>query len=88
MANTISLTQDYPVITRSKELYDRATGLIPAYTQTLAKGPRQYVVAPRSMLNVVRVRMYGMWMVTSSLTTKWLSVLFRSATHTTQLMKR
>lgn len=43
MANTISLTQDYPVITRSLELYDRATGLIPAYTQTLAKGPRQYV---------------------------------------------
>ncbi len=43
MANTISLTQDYPLITRSLELYDRATGLIPAYTQTLAKGPRQYV---------------------------------------------
>lgn len=43
MANTISLTQDYPIITRSLELYERATELIPAYTQTLAKGPRQYV---------------------------------------------
>lgn len=38
----------YPVITRSVELLQRAEGLIPAYTQTLAKGPGQYVqgVAP------------------------------------------
>lgn len=43
MPNTVSLDQDYPVITHSDELYARATGLIPAYTQTLAKGPRQYV---------------------------------------------
>ena len=37
------------VITRSDEWYLRATGLIPAYTQTLAKGPGQYVagVAPK-----------------------------------------
>lgn len=43
MPNTVTLDQDYPVITNSDELYARATGLIPAYTQTLAKGPRQYV---------------------------------------------
>lgn len=38
----------YPPIRRSRELLSRATGLIPAYTQTLAKGPQQYVkgVAP------------------------------------------
>jgi glutamate-1-semialdehyde aminotransferase len=38
-----------PVTTRSDEWYERATGLIPGYTQTLAKGPGQYVagVAPK-----------------------------------------
>ncbi|HYM20951.1 MAG TPA: aminotransferase class III-fold pyridoxal phosphate-dependent enzyme [Candidatus Kapabacteria bacterium] len=43
MANSISLTQDYPVITHSEELYARSLGLIPGHSQTLAKGPRQYV---------------------------------------------
>ena len=43
MANTISLQNDYPTITKSTELYNRATGLIPGYAQTLAKGPGQYV---------------------------------------------
>lgn len=38
----------YPTITCSEQLLQRAEGLIPAYTQTLAKGPGQYVqgVAP------------------------------------------
>lgn len=37
-----------PDITRSRELLERSTGLIPAHTQTLAKGPGQHVrgVAP------------------------------------------
>jgi len=43
MPNTVSMNRDYPVITESDRLYARATGLIPAYTQTLAKGPAQYV---------------------------------------------
>lgn len=49
MANTVTLGQGYPSITESDKLYARATGLIPAYTQTLAKGPGQYVkgVAPK-----------------------------------------
>ncbi|MCK5571164.1 MAG: aminotransferase class III-fold pyridoxal phosphate-dependent enzyme, partial [Bacteroidetes bacterium] len=49
MPNTVQLDQDYPDITRSDALYARATGLIPAYSQTLAKGPGQYVkgVAPK-----------------------------------------
>src|SRR5437016_14037509 len=39
----------YPTIRRSEALYERARGLIPAGTQTLAKGPTQYVdgVAPK-----------------------------------------
>ena len=49
MPNTVQLDQDYPDITRSDALYARATGLIPAYSQTLAKGPGQYIkgVAPK-----------------------------------------
>ncbi len=43
MPNIISFDQDYPVIIRSQELLHRSEGLIPAHTQTLAKGPRQYV---------------------------------------------
>jgi glutamate-1-semialdehyde aminotransferase len=41
-----------PVIARSNEWYARATGLIPGYTQTLAKGPGQHVggVAPKYLL--------------------------------------
>lgn len=43
MANKISLNNDYPAIGKSNELYERALGLIPSVTQTLAKGPTQYV---------------------------------------------
>jgi glutamate-1-semialdehyde 2,1-aminomutase len=48
MPNGVRLNASYPDIARSNELYARATGLVPAYTQTLAKGPGQYVrgVAP------------------------------------------
>lgn len=37
------LKQSLPNIENSNLLYRRATGLIPAYTQTLAKGPTQHV---------------------------------------------
>ncbi|MCX7877917.1 MAG: aminotransferase class III-fold pyridoxal phosphate-dependent enzyme [Ignavibacteria bacterium] len=43
MANKLSLNNDYPVIDESLKLLNRAEGLIPSYTQTLAKGPSQYV---------------------------------------------
>lgn len=43
MPNKISLQNNYPVIEKSDELYKRALGLIPSVTQTLAKGPTQYV---------------------------------------------
>jgi glutamate-1-semialdehyde aminotransferase len=49
MPNTVRSNPDYPVIERSDAYYARALGLIPALTQTLAKGPGQYVrgVAPK-----------------------------------------
>jgi glutamate-1-semialdehyde 2,1-aminomutase len=52
MPNKISLQNDYPVITKSDEFYNRALGLIPSVTQTLAKGPGQWVkgVAPKYLI--------------------------------------
>jgi glutamate-1-semialdehyde aminotransferase len=49
MANTVKFNELFPVIDESNHYYQRATGLIPAYTQTLAKGPSQYIngVAPK-----------------------------------------
>ncbi len=48
MANTLQLKQDFPDIEQSLALYRRAEQIIPAGTQTLAKGVGQYVrgVAP------------------------------------------
>ena len=44
-----AVTADYPEIAQSQTLWERARALIPAGTQTLAKGPGQYVdgVAPK-----------------------------------------
>lgn len=52
MPNKIDLKQDYPLIDKSNDLYERAKGLIPCVTQTLAKGPTQYVngVAPKYLI--------------------------------------
>ncbi len=49
MPNGVRFNPDYPEITRSDAWYARAVDLIPAGTQTLAKGPGQYVrgVAPK-----------------------------------------
>jgi len=49
MPNTITFNNDYPSITVSNELYDRALKIMTPVTQTLAKGPGQYVngVAPK-----------------------------------------
>lgn len=43
MQNERQILSNTPVTDRSKELLHRATGLIPALTQTLAKGPGQHV---------------------------------------------
>ena len=52
MSNKIATNLDYPVIERSNDLYYRAKGLIPCYSQTLAKGPTQYVngIAPKYLV--------------------------------------
>ena len=49
MNNIVGFNQNYPDITESNKLYKRAKGLIPGFTQTLAKGPGQYVngIAPK-----------------------------------------
>jgi glutamate-1-semialdehyde aminotransferase len=49
MSKAVQAERSLPIIARSNEWYARATGLIPACTQTLAKGPGQYVagVAPK-----------------------------------------
>ena len=49
MSNVVRSNSAYPTIERSEILYRRAVGRIPSVTQTLAKGPTQYVkgVAPK-----------------------------------------
>jgi glutamate-1-semialdehyde aminotransferase len=49
MLTTTTAHEDLPRTFRSEALYTRALGLIPAATQTLAKGPGQFVrgVAPK-----------------------------------------
>ena len=49
MANKIIFNENYPDITESEKLIGRAKELIPALTQTLAKGPTQWIdgVAPK-----------------------------------------
>lgn len=52
MPNTVNFNPELPVIETSKALWDRARGLIPAGTQTLAKGPTQFSegVAPKYLV--------------------------------------
>ena len=52
MPNKISLNNDFPSIKESDKLYNRAQGLIPSFTQTLAKGPGQWVkgIAPKYLI--------------------------------------
>jgi glutamate-1-semialdehyde aminotransferase len=48
MPNTVRFNPEYPTIAESERWLSRARGLVPALTQTLAKGPGQHVrgVAP------------------------------------------
>ena len=52
MKNKVAFNKDYPIIDESNRLYERAKRLIPALTQTLAKGPSQHVngVAPKYLV--------------------------------------
>jgi glutamate-1-semialdehyde 2,1-aminomutase len=49
MSDSVRLDRGFPNITASNQIFERARGLIPAGTQTLSKGPQQYVrgVAPK-----------------------------------------
>lgn len=49
MANTVGPNAQDPMIRESNRLYEKALDLIPSVTQTLAKGPQQYIngVAPK-----------------------------------------
>lgn len=44
MPNTVSFNENYPVIKRSLEIYEKAKQIMPPVTQTMAKGPGQYSV--------------------------------------------
>ena len=52
MPNSVKFNSNYPDITKSDELYKKALDLIPSVTQTLAKGPSQYIngVAPKYLI--------------------------------------
>ena len=60
MPNKVQFNHNYPDITKSNKLYERATGLIPAYSQTLAKGPSQFVdgVAPKYLQRAKGARVW------------------------------
>ncbi|UAY51523.1 aminotransferase class III-fold pyridoxal phosphate-dependent enzyme [Ferruginibacter albus] len=49
MANKVAFNENYPSIVESNKLYDRAVNIMTPVTQTLAKGPGQYIngVAPK-----------------------------------------
>ncbi len=52
MPNIVGFNDDLPVIAESEKLFQRSQGLIPCNTQTIAKGPTQYVdgVAPKYLV--------------------------------------
>lgn len=52
MPNKVDFNADYPIIKKSDEYYQKALNLIPAVTQTLAKGPGQNIkgVAPKYLV--------------------------------------
>ncbi|MGE5409624.1 MAG: aminotransferase class III-fold pyridoxal phosphate-dependent enzyme [Clostridiales bacterium] len=60
MANKIRPNQDFPDISQSEKLYRRAVKLIPSATQTLAKGPGQYIkgIAPKYLLRAKGSHVY------------------------------
>ncbi len=60
MPNRVALDQDFPNIAASQALWERASTLIPAGTQTLAKGPTQYVdgVAPKYLARAKGARVW------------------------------
>ena len=60
MSNSVRFNENYPDITKSNELYERATGLMHPVTQTLAKGPTQFTngVAPKYLSRAKGARVW------------------------------
>ncbi|MDX2001909.1 MAG: aminotransferase class III-fold pyridoxal phosphate-dependent enzyme [Chitinophagales bacterium] len=60
MKNTVAFNENYPDISRSNELYARAQGLMQPVTQTLAKGPTQFIngVAPKYLKRAKGARVW------------------------------
>ncbi|MEM7104843.1 MAG: aminotransferase class III-fold pyridoxal phosphate-dependent enzyme [Bacteroidota bacterium] len=61
MKNTVSFNENYPDITKSNELYERASaGLMHPVSQTLAKGPTQFTngVAPKYLSHAKGARVW------------------------------
>lgn len=52
MHNSVKFNDNFPDITKSDKLYEKAKHLIPCVTQTLAKGPSQHIkgVAPKYLI--------------------------------------
>jgi glutamate-1-semialdehyde 2,1-aminomutase len=52
MKNKVCFNENYPEISKSNKLYERSKGLIPAFSQTMAKGPTQFVngIAPKYLV--------------------------------------
>lgn len=52
MPNKVTFNKTFPDISESEKLFKRSEGLIPGYTQTLAKGPTQWIkgVAPKYLV--------------------------------------
>jgi glutamate-1-semialdehyde aminotransferase len=52
MKNSVIFNEQFPNISNSNQFYERALSLIPGVTQTLAKGPGQYIqgIAPKYLV--------------------------------------
>jgi glutamate-1-semialdehyde 2,1-aminomutase len=76
MPNKVTFNEDYPNITESNKLYERAQPIMTPVTQTMAKGPGQYIngVAPKYLKKGKGARV---WDVDGN---EYLVLLFRRCT--------
>lgn len=60
MKNTIKFNEDYPDISQSNQLFEQASQIMHPVTQTLAKGPTQYIngIAPKYLKKAKGVKVW------------------------------
>lgn len=60
MKNSVKFNENYPDISNSNALYERAVGFMPPVSQTLAKGPTQFIngVAPKYLKKAKGARVW------------------------------